>query len=202
MVIKITLYFARLRNSPHFKYFVYIVLHNLNVQYVCYSTGWKIKYFIVLSLSLSNPSLLWNSNTTLFVTQMLCSILTCCFSLFSVHEYDLGFRQIVKKSFCVTYLILNNVYLRYSDTIRKPLHMAQYACCYFLSQRNLIISWEDSSHFLGQIFEIFWKFLKSFYKSKSVDILSFNINLLFISSIFVKNIYLNKFKLIFRSNFI
>jgi hypothetical protein len=30
---------------------VNIVSHNLNVQYVCYSTGWKIKYFIVYRLS-------------------------------------------------------------------------------------------------------------------------------------------------------
>ncbi len=29
-----------------------IVSHNLNVQFVCYSTGWKIKYFIVYRLSL------------------------------------------------------------------------------------------------------------------------------------------------------
>ncbi len=33
---------------------MYIVSHNLNVQYVCYSTGWEIKYFIVIVIV--NPS--------------------------------------------------------------------------------------------------------------------------------------------------
>jgi hypothetical protein len=33
---------------------VNIVSHNLNVQYVCYSTGWKIKYFIVIVYRLSS----------------------------------------------------------------------------------------------------------------------------------------------------